>query len=745
MTVTNVPPVHPCRADSNVITQRACTATDSFATIGVTFTPIREAAYVQVQGHINGHYFSFLESSVLVDTGVDATIIAKTEHFFLLKSALKSGIVKSFGVDRVQNPPVAGISLWSVTTYVPIPEEQAIPTQADRADEKLDQPEFEVLRYNDVLPSTAVSPPYYKILGATVRFEVKLGRTIEIGDIITLTRPSNYTILENPKIQSYQNGVQIGEAGLDLFRRFNKEGSWENPETYYFEMASRIPENQLFSFIFKVNLPTVPEMQRNWFIRSFKLLPVLDEDGKIVDDGQVPYPWLNRNLKETSTNDGAFQGFHLIGKIPFNIVPERQTPGARVVLTLIFGLEAQIVSDNHDGLILVVFAPSGFRFEASCRQGTSTQFRQCIGINNQARLTAATKRLVGTNIQVGLIGYNPTETPEFNRWQLELYKDVPIETKQFSNKSEWDGYEIRPMEVMYRGNNQLAESATSFFSFTPVRQLTKRGFIEITPPEGLGYHLNCKGVKMVSLPKAPLCISEEPDRPLRLELLNTTLKEGKTYTFGVGVTNPGAPPPTPENKWGVMLLDVDMNAIDGNMKVDGIKLNSIPLRVVEMGWTNAEPQQVARIKIKIIVLHPIRAETIEQIRIISPEGVMYSDPLGFSVGPDQLPLAENLAVTLEGNKMNIKIDKRKGISPGGYNLHFQVQNPTNLPSDNTWTVVATKGRQEVLTHMIAGYSFGQKSETEVERIVAVSSSYRREHHKSAMLMPVLASTALTCL
>merc|ERR1719261_1597719 len=175
-------------------------------------------------------------------------------------------------------------------------------------------------------------------------------------------------------------------------------------------MDSIITEKELFSFSFKADLPAVPEMKRHWIIRSFRLLSVLDEDGKIVDDSQAPYPWLNRALKETSTNDGAFGGFSLIGKIPFNIVPERQTPGARVVLTLTFGLEAQIVAENPDGIKVVLYAPSGFRFEASCRQGTSTQFRQCIG----------------TNIQLGIAAYNPTETPEFNRWQLELYKDVPI-------------------------------------------------------------------------------------------------------------------------------------------------------------------------------------------------------------------------------------------------------------------------------------------------------------------------------
>jgi hypothetical protein len=741
--ISNVAPAHPCRSEVNVITERACIATDSFATIGVTFTPVREAQYVRLQGHVNGQYFSFLESTVLADEGMQTKVIAQTEKLFIMKSVFMSGIVASFGINMVQNPPVAGISFWSVTTYVALPEGQLMPTEADRADEKLDKPEYEVQRWNEILGTTSVTPQYYKERGATVRFEVKMGRKVEIGDIITITRPSNYTILEAPKVKSYQKGVKIGEAGLDEFRRWS--ASWENPETYFFVMESEIPEKELFSFSFKADLPAVPEMKRHWFIRSFKLLPVLDEDGKVVDDSQAPYPWLNRDLKEKSTNDGAFRGFALIGKIPFNIVPERQTPGARVVLTLTFGLEAQIIAENPDGIKVVLYAPTGFRFEASCRQGTSTQFRQCIGINNQARLVASTKRLVGTNIQLGIAAYNPTETPEFNRWELELYKDVPIASKQFSNKSEWDGYEITPMEVVYRGNNQLAESATGFFSFTPVRELTRRGYIEVTPPTGLGYQLNCQGVKTISLPQTPLCISEEEDRPLRLELTNSTLKVGKTYTFGVGVVNPGGPPPEYANKFGVMLQDVDQNAIDGNMKVPGLELKSIPLRVTNMGWSSAKAQQMARIMIGMIVLHPISAATIDEIRIVSPEGVMYSDPGSVQMGPDTLPLLENQPISIEGNKVKIKIRKDKDISPGAYNIQFQVKNPSNLPPDNTWMVFAMKGKVEVLTHVIAGYNYGQESDVEVAQIAQASGAWRLESTNPAMLMAVLASSMLTYL
>eukprot|EP00746_Dinoflagellata_sp_MGD_P124956 gnl/MRDRNA2_/MRDRNA2_59633_c0_seq1.p1 gnl/MRDRNA2_/MRDRNA2_59633_c0~~gnl/MRDRNA2_/MRDRNA2_59633_c0_seq1.p1 ORF type:complete len:1560 (-),score=227.11 gnl/MRDRNA2_/MRDRNA2_59633_c0_seq1:327-4619(-) len=740
--ITNVAPFHPCRPANNVITQRACIATDSFATIGVSFTPVRMAAYVRVQGHVGGEHFSFLESSVLVDSGVKAEVVVRTEEYFIVQSSFLTGIQASFGIDRVQNPPLAGISHWSVTTYIPIPEEQTLPTAVDRADEKLDMPGFEVMRYNDILPSTQVSPPYYKERGAQIRFEVKMGRTINIGEIITITRPQNYTMLDDPKVRTYQNGVKIGEAGLDVFRRWNAKGSWANPETYFFVMESVIPEQELFIFSLQADLPAVPEMQRHWFIRTFKLLPVLDEDGKVVDDSQAPYPFLERELKQTSTNDGAYPGFHLIGKIPFNIVPERQTPGARVLLTMEFGLEAPIVATENDGIKLVLSAPTGFRFEASCRSGLSTQFRQCIGINNQARLTASTKRLVGTSIQVGLAAYNPNETPELNRWELELYVDVPITSNKYSSKSGWDGYDISPMNVLYRGNNQLAESATGFFSFTPVRELTRRGFIEITPPSELGYQLNCQGVKPVSLPETPLCLSEEQDKPLRLELTNTTLLKGKTYTIGVGVVNPGAPPPQELNKWSIMLLNLDQNAIDGNAKVDGLELRSIPLQVVHLGWSSAEAQEMARIQIRIIVLHPITAMTIDQIRVVSPEGVMYSDSSTVSIGGDSFPLGDSQPITVEGNNLKVRIKRDKPIEPGRYDISFQVKNPTNLPPDNTWMVFAMKGKEEVLTHVLAGYLYGQQSEVNVEAILAVSQAWGQAHYRAVIVTLMMLFTSL---
>merc|ERR1711977_334163 len=184
-----------------------------------------------------------------------------------------------------------------------------------------------------------------------------------------------------------------------------------------------------------------------------------------------------------------------------------------------------------------------------------------------------------------------------------------------------------------------------------------------------------------------------------------------------------------------------MNAIDGNMKVPGLELTSIPLRVTNMGWSSAKAQAMARIMIGLICLNPIKPGTIDEIRVVSPEGVMYSDPMEVKMGPDKLPLLDNQPISIEGNKVKIKIKKDKEISPGAYNIQFRVKNPTNLPPDNTWMIYAMKGKQEVLTHVLAGYNYGQKSDVEVANVAQASTACRPEsYNQAALIMPVLLST-----
>merc|ERR1719359_1150806 len=147
----------------------------------------------------------------------------------------------------------------------------------------------------------------------------------------------------------------------------------------------------------------------------------------------------------------------------------------------------------------------------------------------------------------------------------------------------------------------------------------------------------------------------------------------------------------------------------------------------------------------MIVLSPINAGTIDEIRVVSPEGVMYSDPSSVKIGPDALPLVDNQPISIEGNNVKIKLKKDKEIANGAYNIQFQVKNPTTLPPDNTWMVFAMKGKQEVLTHVIAGYNYGQKSDVEVAQIARASLACRQQNYNAALLFQVLTLTVLTYL
>lgn len=51
------------------------------------------------------------------------------------------------------------------------------------------------------------------------------------------------------------------------------------------------------------------------------------------------YPWKGRSLDRRQTNDGQFEGFFLVGKIPFTLEPQLKTPGAYMILTIMFSLE----------------------------------------------------------------------------------------------------------------------------------------------------------------------------------------------------------------------------------------------------------------------------------------------------------------------------------------------------------------------------------------------------------------------
>merc|ERR1719160_1183993 len=100
---------------------------------------------------------------------------------------------------------------------------------------------------------------------------------------------------------------------------------------------------------------------------------------------------------------------------------------------------------------------------------------------------------------------NPAAAPIRNVWQVAFFVD---DATQYVAWTQGDGYEIKPMTVVYRGNNQLAVTDTGFFDFTPLAiNPSPVLWIVIVPPAGQGYRLFCSGVQTLSFPAYDPCIS----------------------------------------------------------------------------------------------------------------------------------------------------------------------------------------------------------------------------------------------
>ena len=95
-------------------------------------------------------------------------------------------------------------------------------------------------------------------------------------------------------------------------------------------------------------------------------------------------------------------------------------------------------------------------------------------------------------------------------------------------------YEIIGMPVSYKGNNQLGESASGFFTFSPVRAANSEVlYIVLTPPAGAGYRIFCTGMSPLGFVKMPTCTSGQANDPVKLKWDNQTLVAGTSYTLGV--------------------------------------------------------------------------------------------------------------------------------------------------------------------------------------------------------------------
>jgi len=407
-----------------------------------------------------------------------------------------------------------------------------------------------------------------------------------------------------------------------------------------------------------------------------------------------------------ATNDYLFPGFLLVGQIPFYVEPGMKTPGALNYMQLQFNLPQTIEAEQEVKIILT--APSGFQFQASCLAELNLAFLKCSGAANVATLTSATRTVNAQNHKLVLLGNNAPETPSYNIWKLAAFKD---ESTQFINYSEWSGFSLTAMLVAVKGNNQKGASGPLFFTITPANTAERKATLLVTPPPKQGYRMNCRDAYRVGLPVEPACSTTgAPDAEIILTLDNSTIVAGIEYTFSVGVLNPGTEVDKSNNMWAVSLKDRFGAVVDSNRNIQGLTLKHFPAKVQSLAWSEVLPATTSRVRISIYFTKMIDANMLDEIKIASPDGVMFSDPNSAAVQPDKFPLLAQQPFTAAGNMLTIGVDSSQFFEAGIYEIFFEVKNPSKrLPNDNTWMTALLFDQQLLFTHVQPGYAFGEPS------------------------------------
>jgi len=355
-------------------------------------------------------------------------------------------------------------------------------------------------------------------------------------------------------------------------------------------------------------------------------------------------------------------------------------------------------------------------------------------------LVTARPRLRGSDITVDLRVSNPGLTPSPNYFYVALFQD---ESSQYVRWSQALSYEIMGMGVVYKGNNQLGEAASGFFTFTPVRPSPSPiVHIVVTPPPNAGFRVLCTGISPLGFVFMPSCESGAENDPLTLRFSNASLDAGKAYTVGVRVLNPGGRPPEATNYWGISLQDHSRATFDANLRIPGLDLKSIPIRCNGLGWTNSDPRVLAYVLIQIRVLHEIPAGTLQRFTVRAPEGIMFNeDPAKVTVLPKPLPLRLAIPTQVAGDLLSLYLDEMALVEVGTYNIRFEVSNPTVYPHDNTWSIFAMKDITMEFVHVMTGYYEGQASPFDINVAAQARTNAAGHGARFSLLLIVIVSVS----
>merc|ERR550514_1570846 len=658
----------------------------SDSTVVVKFRAESDATHVRIVGTVKGAtrrgYFDFTE----VVTPSKIEIVEKTkEHFVGLMQirAVPANLNERRQVEletqvtmyHVRNPDVDGPTYWDITTYMGSFDYEY------RMDQRLLVVGFPIPGRLTLKPTSAVRPNFYGTRRSVANFNFESSVQLVAGDVLVLKRPGNFLFYNNTLI--VKRFITVESHGILPHDTDGEE------------------------YVIRLGGPTTPDTEVG--ISIDVVLP--DEPRNILDENSKNRPeWLiechDGDGVPKATNDYLFPGFLLVGQIPFYVEPGMKTPGALNYMQLQFTLPQTIEAEQEVKIILT--APSGFQFQASCLAELNLAFLKCSGSANVATLTSATRTVNAQSHQLVLLGNNAPETPSYNIWKLAAFKD---ESTQFINYSEWSGFSLTAMLVTVKGNNQKGASGPLFFTITPANTAERKATLLVTPPPKQGYRMNCRDAYRVGLPVEPACSTTgAPDAEIALTLENSTIVAGIEYTFSVGVLNPGAEVDKSNNMWAVSLKDRFGAVVDSNRNIQGLTLKHFNARVQSLAWSEVLPAMTSRIRIQIFFNKIIEPQMLDEIKIASPDGVMFSDPNSAMVSPDKFPVQQPLGFTAAGNMLTIKVNPSQMIESTIYDIFFEVKNPSKrLPNDNTWMTALLYDGQLLFTHVQPGYAFGEPS------------------------------------
>lgn len=641
-------------------------AVGSQSVVVLRFVAETEADRVQVSGRVDNEPFH-MSAVTSLDT---VTVLAQDETTFTVAMDIARDVTTQVVLFNVGNPLVAGPSVWDITTFSGGLEFD------NRHDQKLGTVAFPILGRLTLKPSSSVSPNFYGKRRAIANFNMESSVLLHVGDVLRLRKPPGFGFIDQSLVT--KRFVLTTSHGVDA-----------DGEHYYIVFDADILARTEAAFSLEVRLPDEKQDESRWQAQVFSY-------------DNVP----------RASNDNLFPGFLLVGEIPFFVEPQMQTPGALNRITLSFTLSHAITATDEVRLVLT--APFGFKFAPACFYGKiSTVFAKCTGQNNLLTLASTRPEVQASGpraYEEQLKGWNAPDTPSYNVWKLAAFIDTET---QFVNYSEERGFSIRSMRVEPKGNNQMGASGAYFWTFWPAKTANQRATIIVEPPMKMGYSLNCDFVYQLGLPKMPLCrVRGGRDTSLELTILNATIvaQTDEGYTFSFGVLNPGEAIPPADNLWALTLKNKQGHVIDSNRNVPGLGLTKFPAKLNGLAWSPVEAGSVSRVRIELLVVKVIEPKQLGEIQIISPVGVMFSDPrTRATVSPESFPRIASAPIIAAGNRMHVTVDSSQFVEQGLYGVMFDVKNPSRLPNDNTWSVFLIYKRDVLFQDVLKGYLFNEPS------------------------------------